>query len=125
MALCLWERQDQTWISSHFIIEMKATIAVGLRTVLVMHLVMSQYYRLVCNIYSFDLQMAKVKKDKNIKLGILPVNFLKERSHNILLVGSLNVSLIGPIYKILTANRKWYQKLLKQVIIQQVSGVPK
>lgn len=104
---------------------MKATIAVGLRTVLVMHLVMSQYYRLVCNIYSFDLQMAKVKKDKNIKLGILPVNFLKERPHNILLVGSLNVSLIGPIYKILTANRKWYQKLLKQVIIQQVSGVPK
>ena len=37
-------------------------------------------------------------------------NFLKERPHNILLVGSLNFVLIGPMYTILTVNRKNLQE---------------
>lgn len=51
MALCLWERRDQSWIFSHSIIDMKATIAVELRTALVMPSVTLHCYRQVGHIH--------------------------------------------------------------------------
>ena len=52
MALYLWGRQEQNYFFSHFIIDMKAAIAVGWKTVLVMPSVTQHCYKQVGHTYS-------------------------------------------------------------------------